>query len=153
MEPIQINVNVKLDDGTQAFLSSLFGGLAKSAGEQSKPAEQQKPAEQPKPKPAVAAPTKPAASAKPAEQPKPTVTAPAAPAKPAEQPKPAAAPAPTASTQSAITIDSLRELAMTKMNAHRVEIKQKLTELGTPSITKLDVAKYQEMYDFLNGLE
>ena len=140
MEPIQINVNVKLDDGTQAFLSSLFGGLAKFAGEQAKPAEQQKPAEQPKPKPAVAAPAKPAV---------------AAPAKPAEQPKPAAAPAPapTASTQSSITIDGLRELAMTKMNAHRVEIKQKLTELGTPSITKLDVAKYQEMCDFLNGLE
>lgn len=151
MEPIQINVNVKLDDGTQAFLSSLFGGLAKSAGEQSKPAEQQKPAEQPKPKPAVAAPAKSttAAPAKPAEQPKPAV----APAKPAEQPKPAAAPTPTASTQSSVTIDGLRELAMTKMNAHRVEIKQKLTELGTPSITKLDVAKYQEMYDFLNGLE
>ena len=133
MEPIQINVNVKLDDGTQAFLSSLFGGLAKSAGEQSKPAEQQKPAEQPTP-------------AKSAEQSKP------APAKPAEQPRPAA-PAPTASTQSAITMDGLREIAMTKMNAHRVEIKQKLTELGTPSITKLDAAKYQEMYDFLNGLE
>ena len=159
MEPIQINVNVKLDDGAQAFLSSLFGGLAKSAGEQSKPAEQQKPAEQPKPKPAVAAPAKStaaapakstaAAPAKPAEQPKLA----AAPAKPAEQPKPAAALAPTASTQSSVTIDGLRELAMTKMNAHRVEIKQKLTELGTPSITKLDAAKYQEMYDFLNGLE
>lgn len=125
MEPIQINVTVKLDDATQAFLSSLFGNVAK-------PAEQAKPTEQAKPV---------------AEQPKP------APAKPAEQPKPAAAaPAPTASTQSSITIDSLRELAMTKMNAHRVEIKQKLTELGTPSITKLDTAKYQEMYDFLKGL-
>lgn len=144
MEPIQINVNVKLDDGTQAFLSSLFGGMAKSAGEQSKPVEQQKPAEQSKPAKSVEQ-SKPA-PAKPAEQPKP------APAKPAEQPKPAA-PAPTAPTQSAITIDGLRELAMTKMNAHRVEIKQKLTELGTPSITKLDAAKYQEMYDFLNGLE
>ena len=144
MEPIQINVNVKLDDGTQAFLSSLFGGLVKPAGEQSKPVEQQKPAEQP-------APAKPAeqpkpAPAKPVEQPKP------APAKPVEQPKPAS-PTSTASAQSAITIDSLRELAMTKMNAHRVEIKQKLTELGTPSITKLDTAKYQEMYDFLNSLE
>ncbi len=147
MEPIQINVNVKLDDGTQAFLSSLFGGLAKSAGEQAKPAEQQKPAEQPKPKPAEQ--PKPA---KPAEQPKPKPVV-AAPAKPAEQPKPAAAPAPTAPTQSSITIDDLRELAMTKMNAHRVEIKQKLTEFGTPSITKLDMAKYQEMYDFLNSLE
>lgn len=158
MEPIQINVNVKLDDGTQAFLSSLFGGLAKSVGEQPKPAEQQKPAEQPKPKPAVAAPAKPAvaAPAKPAAAPaKPAAAAPAKPAvaAPAEQPKPVAAPAPTTSTQSSIIIDGLRELAMNKMNAHRVEIKQKLTELGTPSITKLDVAKYQEMYDFLNGLE
>ena len=135
MEPIQINVTVKLDDATQAFLSSLFHGTAKQAAapapvEQPKPAPA-KPTEQPKP----AAPT-------PVEQPKP------APAKSAEQPKPAAAPA-----QSSITIDSLRELAMTKMNAHRVEIKQKLTELGTPSITKLDANKYQEMYDFLKGLE
>lgn len=130
MEPIQINVTVKFDDATQAFLSSLFGNVAKPAVEQPKPA---KPAE----------PVKPVA-----EQPKSET------AKPAEQPKPAAAaPAPTASTQSSITIDNLRELAMTKMNAHRVEIKQKLTELGTPSITKLDVTKYQEMYDFLKGLE
>ena len=147
MEPIQINVIVKLDDAAQAFLSSLFGGLVKPAAEQPKPA---KPVEQVK---SVAEQPK---SAKPveqtksvAEQPKPA----AAPAKPVEQPKPTAAPAPTASAQSSITIDGLRELAMTKMNAHRVEIKQKLTELGTPSITKLDVAKYQEMYDFLNGLE
>lgn len=130
MEPIQINVTFKLDDATQAFLSSLFGNVAKPVVEQPKPA---KPVEQTKPV---------------AEQLKPM------PAKPVEQPKSAAAaPAPTASTQSSITIDSLRELAMTKMNAHRVEIKQKLTELGTPSITKLDVAKYQEMYDFLKGLE
>lgn len=130
MEPICINVTVKLDDATQAFLSSLFGNVVKQAVEQPKPA---KPAEQTKPV---------------AEQPKP------APAKPVEQSKPTtAAPAPTASTRSSITIDSLRELAMTKMNAHRAEIKQKLTELGTPSITKLDMAKYQEMYDFLKGLE
>lgn len=132
MEPICINVTVKLDDATQAFLSSLFHGTAQ-------PAAAPAPVEQPKP-----APAKPAEQPKPAapvEQPKP------APAKPAEQPKPAAAP-----TQSSITIDSLRELAMTKMNAHRVEIKQKLTELGTPSITKLDASKYQEMFEFLKSL-
>ena len=105
MEPIQINVTIKLDDAIQAFLSSLFR-IAAEPAEQPKPAEQSKPA---------------------------VVT--------------------IAATQSSITIDSLRELAMTKMNAHRVEIKQKLTELGTPSITKLDAAKYQEMYDFLKGLE
>ena len=135
MEPIQINVTVKLDDATQAFLSSLFHGTAK-------PAAAPAPVEQPKPAPAKPAEqSKPAAAPTPAEQPKPV------PAKPAEQPKPAAAPA-----QSSITIDSLRELAMTKMNAHRVEIKQKLTELGTPSITKLDDSKYQEMFEFLRNL-
>lgn len=132
MEPIQINVTVKLDDATQAFLSSLFHGTAK-------PAAASAPVEQPKPAPA-----------KPAEQPKPTA--------PVEQPKPVSAkpaeqPKSEAPAQSSITIDSLRELAMTKMNAHRVEIKQKLTELGTPSITKLDASKYQEMYDFLKSLE
>jgi hypothetical protein len=132
MEPIQINVTIKFDDATQAFLGSLFGGLVKPAGEQTKPVTQQKLAEQ---KPA---------EQKPVEQ---------KPAKPAEQPKPAAAAPAAAPAQSSITIDSLRELAMTKMNAHRVEIKQKLTELGTPSITKLDVSKYQEMYDFLKGFE
>ena len=129
MEPIQINVTIKFDDATQAFLGSLFGGLVKPAGEQTKPVTQQKPAAEQKP----AVEQKPAAEQKPAEQ---------------QKPAPAATPA-----QSSITIDSLRELAMTKMNAHRVEIKQKLTELGTPSITKLDVSKYQEMYDFLKGLE
>ena len=136
MEPIQINVTVKLDDATQAFLSSLFHGTAK-------PVVATAPVEQPKPVPA-----KPAEQPKPmapAEQPKPTPAS--APAKPAEQPKPAVTPA-----QSSITIDSLRELAMTKMNAHRVEIKQKLTELGTPSITKLDAGKYQEMFEFLKNL-
>ena len=137
MEPIQINVTVKFDDATQAFLSSLFGNVTKPAVEQPKPA---KPAEQVKP---VAEQTKPA----PAE-PKPAEPAPAKPVEPA-----ATATIATAPKQSSITIASIRELAMTKMNAHRVEIKQKLTELGTPSITKLDVSKYQEMYDFLKGLE
>ena len=148
MEPIQINVTVKFDDATQAFLSSLFGNVAKPAVEQpklAKPAEQVKPvAEQTKPASAEPAPAKPVepAPAKPVEP---------APAKPVELV--ATATIATAPKQSSITIDSLRELAMTKMNAHRVEIKQKLTELGTPSITKLDVSKYQEMYDFLKGLE
>ena len=137
MEPIQVIVTIKLDEATQNLLSSLFQGVVKPTtalvSEQPKPvAAPAKPAEQSKP---VAAP------AKPAEQPKPV----AAPAKPVEQPKPTGA-------QPSITIDDLRELAMTKMNAHRVEIKQKLTELGTPSITKLDQSKYQEMFEFLRNL-
>ena len=135
MEPIQVNVTIKLDEATQSFLSSLFQGVVKPTtapvSEQPKPVPA-KPVEQPKPA---------AAPAKPAEQPKLA----AAPAKPAEQPKPTG-------TQPSITIDDLRELAMTKMNAHRVEIKQKLTELGTPSITKLDASKYQEMLEFLRNL-
>ena len=147
MEPIQINVTVKFDDATQAFLSSLFGNVAKPAVEQpklAKSAEEVKPvAEQTKP-----APVKPAEPAEPAEPAKPAEPAPAKPVESA-----ATATIATAPKQSSITIDSLRELAMTKMNAHRVEIKQKLTELGTPSITKLDVSKYQEMHDFLKGLE
>ena len=145
MEPIQINVTVKFDDATQAFLSSLFGNVAKPAVEQPKPA---KPAEQVKP---VAEQTKPAPAEPAPAEPTPAKSAESAPAKPAEPV--ATATIATAPKQSSITIDSLRELAMTKMNAHRVEIKQKLTELGTPSITKLDVSKYQEMYDFLKGLE
>ena len=149
MEPIQINVTIKLDDAIRAFLSSLFGGLVKPAGEQQKPAGP-KPAEQTKPvaEQTKPAPVKPAEPAEPAEPAKPAEPAPAKPVESA-----ATATIATAPKQSSITIDSLRELAMTKMNAHRVEIKQKLTELGTPSITKLDVSKYQEMHDFLKGLE
>ena len=39
-----------------------------------------------------------------------------------------------------------------KVNEHRDEIKQKLNELGAPSVTKLDPAKYDEMYNFLESL-
>ena len=40
-----------------------------------------------------------------------------------------------------------------KVNAHRNEIKGKLSALGAPSVTKLDQSKYQEMYDFLIALD
>ena len=39
-----------------------------------------------------------------------------------------------------------------KVNEHRDVIKQKLNELGAPSVTKLDTAKYDEMYNFLESL-
>lgn len=51
-----------------------------------------------------------------------------------------------------ITIDMLRKELASKVNEHRAEIKQKLTEFGAPSITKLEEAKYPEMYDFLTSL-
>jgi hypothetical protein len=39
-----------------------------------------------------------------------------------------------------------------KVNGHREEIKAKLNSLGAPSVTKLNPAKYTEMFSFLNAL-
>lgn len=68
--------------------------------------------------------------------------APAAPAKPA-----------TSAPASTITIEDVRKALSEKVNAHRNEIKDKLSALGAPSVTKLDQSKYQEMYDFLITLD
>ena len=51
-----------------------------------------------------------------------------------------------------ITINDVRKALAEKVNEHRTEIKDKLTELGAPSVTKLDKSKYQEMLNFLNTL-
>ena len=73
--------------------------------------------------------------------------APAAPAKPA----PSAPAAPAASSASK-SIEDVRGMLAKKVNEHRDVIKQKLNELGAPSVTKLDPAKYDEMYNFLESL-
>lgn len=83
----------------------------------------------------------PAAPAKPAPV-KPASEAPAAPAKPA-----------TSAPASTITIEDVRKALSEKVNAHRNEIKDKLSALGAPSVTKLDQSKYQEMYNFLIALD
>ena len=83
----------------------------------------------------------PAAPAKPAPV-KPASEAPAAPAKPA-----------TSASASTITIEDVRKALSEKVNAHRNEIKDKLSTLGAPSVTKLDQSKYQEMYNFLIALD
>ena len=72
----------------------------------------------------------------------PASEAPAAPAKPA-----------TSAPASTITIENVRKALSEKVNAHRNEIKDKLSALGAPSVTKLDQSKYQEMYDFLIALD
>ena len=72
----------------------------------------------------------------------PASEAPAAPAKPA-----------TSASASTITIEDVRKALSEKVNAHRNEIKDKLSALGAPSVTKLDQSKYQEMYDFLIALD
>lgn len=69
-------------------------------------------------------------------------------AKKAEEKKPE----PQVQPASTISIESVRAVLATKVNDHREAIKNKLNELGAPSVTKLDPSKYQEMYDFLNSL-
>lgn len=89
------------------------------------------------------------------------VKAPAAPAAKQES-KPAAKPAaPAAKSESKpantasdnISIEDVREALSKKVATHRSEIKEKLTELGAPSVTKLDKSKYSEMLNFLNSLD
>ena len=84
-------------------------------------------------------------------------TKPAAPAaKPESKPaapvaKSESKPASTASDN--ISIEDVREALSKKVATHRSEIKEKLTELGAPSVTKLDNSKYSEMLNFLNSLD
>lgn len=131
---ISVEVSVNLSENTQKFLTSLFGNvIAPSA-----PAA-------PASKPAPAAPAKPAPT-KPTPQP-------AAPAQTqsAAEPAPSAPAAPAASSASK-SIEDVRGMLAKKVNEHRDVIKQKLNELGAPSVTRLDPAKYDEMYNFLESL-
>ena len=137
---ISVEVNVNLSENTQSFIKSLFGGACQCAS--------QKPAATPAP----SAPAAPAAPAKPKEPKKPSAPAVApAPTKPAATPAPSAPAAPAASSASK-TIEDVRAELAKKVNDHRDAIKNKLTELGAPSVTKLDPSKYDEMYNFLTAL-
>ena len=62
------------------------------------------------------------------------------------------APAAPAASSASKNIEDVRGMLAEKVNEHRDEIKQKLNELGAPSVTKLDPAKYDEMYNFLESL-
>lgn len=134
---ISVEVSVNLSENTQNFIKSLFGNaIAPSA-----PAA-------PAAKPAPAAPATPAkpAPAKPTPQP-------AAHAQTQSTAKPApSAPAAPAASSASKNIEDVRSMLAEKVNEHRDEIKQKLNELGAPSVTKLDPAKYDEMYNFLESL-
>ena len=79
-----------------------------------------------------------------------------------EEKKPEAKPVATTATvkpaeakpvATTISIDDVRKALASKVANHRSEIKEKLEELGAPSVTKLDKAKYQEMLDYLNTLD
>ena len=86
---------------------------------------------------------------------KPSAQAPAAPtsepAKPAASPAPAK-PAAQAASSATKSIEDVRTMLASKVNEHRSEIKEKLNELGAPSVTKLDPSKYDDMYNFLESL-
>ena len=133
---ISVEVSVNLSENMQNFIKSLFGNaIAPSA-----PAAPATPA-----KPAPATPAKPA-PAKPTPQP-------AAHAQTQSAAKPASsAPAAPAASSASKNIEDIRGMLAEKVNEHRDEIKQKLNELGAPSVTKLDPAKYDEMYNFLESL-
>lgn len=143
MDPIKINVEISLSDTTLALLQTIFA--------KDMPANLATPPAKPEVKPAV--PAVPAASTKP--------TTPTTPAKPAVPVKPAAPAstteakpaAPAISDSEVVTLDKLRAIAMTKMNTHRSEIRQKLDEFESASLTKLDKSNYDAMYDFLKNLE
>lgn len=132
---ISVEVSVNLSENTQNFIKSLFT------------------AAQPVVTATASAPTKPAAPAQPKSTAPTTAAAPAAsaPSKPAATPAPGAPAAQTASSASK-SIEDVRGMLAKKVNDHRDAIKQKLNSLGAPSVTKLDPAKYDEMYDFLAAL-
>ena len=79
-------------------------------------------------------------------------SAPAPAPQPAPAPAPAPQPAPAAPAAPQVTIEQVRQALAAKVNGHREEIKEKLNSLGAPSVTKLDPAKYVEMFTFLNAL-
>lgn len=128
LEPIKVSVdvNVHLSEKTEQFILGLFSG---KSVDNTKPAA---PAAKPESKPAA-----------------PTAKQESKPASTAAQPE--SKPANTASDN--ISIEYVREALSKKVATHRSEIKEKLTELGAPSVTKLDKSKYSEMLNFLNSLD
>ena len=74
--------------------------------------------------------------------------------KPAEKvaEKPAEKVAEKPATTTVVSIEDVRKALASKVNEHRQEIKEKLEELGAPSVTKLDPSKYEEMYNYLTSL-
>lgn len=133
---ISVEVSVNLSEGTQNFIKSLFA-IPQHEDHKSETIPAAQPTVQP------AAPTQPKKPVAPAAAP--------APSKPAATPAPGAPAAPTASSASK-NIEDVRGMLAKKVNDHRDVIKQKLSELGAPSVTKLDPAKYDEMYNFLEAL-
>ena len=148
---ISVEVSVNLSENTQKFLTSLFAAGVPSGAQVAASVSKPAPAAPVKPAPAKPTP-QPAAPAQTQSAAEPTPQ-PAAPAQTqsAAEPAPSAPAAPAASSASK-NIEDVRGMLAKKVNEHRDVIKQKLNELGAPSVTKLDPAKYDEMYNFLESL-
>ena len=132
---ISVEVSVNLSENTQNFIKSLFGKAVVTTT-----AHAQKPV-----------------TAAPAQAPKPQAPKPQAPAATSAPTKSVAnpasgAPAVQAASSASKSIEDVRKMLAQKVNEHRDVIKQKLNELGAPSVTKLDPSKYDEMYNFLESL-
>ena len=130
---ISVEVSVNLSENTQNFIKSLFGKAVVTTT-----AHAQKPATTaPAPKPQAPKPQAPTATSAPTK----SVANPAS-----------GAPAAQAASSASKSIEDVRKMLAQKVNEHRDVIKQKLNELGAPSVTKLNPSKYDEMYNFLESL-
>ena len=139
---IDVNVNISFDKNTSGLFSNAVN--AALAGILSGPrchcnAPTIEPAEKVAEKPAEKVAEKPAEKV--AEKPTEKV---------AEKPTEKVAEKPAATT--GVSIEDVRKALASKVNEHRQEIKEKLEELGAPSVTKLDPSKYEEMYNYLTSL-
>lgn len=123
-----INVNVDLSQSTKDFLAELFKVRNACA---------------PAPVPVTAVEKKVEQVPAPAPAPAPEVE------KKVEQ---APAPAPAVEKKTEVSIEDVRKVLAEKVNDHRETIKNKLTELGAPSVTKLAPSAYGVMLEFLKSL-
>lgn len=142
MEVIKINIEVSLSEATQKFLTSILAGNTRITPVMPETTQ-------------VHEPVKPATVSMPQTKPAPTPQ----PAEPVQVEKPAepahsapVAPAASSASEPQRKIEEVRKVLASKVNDHRDVIKQKLNDLGAPSVTKLDPSKYNEMYDFLVSL-
>lgn len=125
---LSVNVNVDLSQSTKDFLAELFKVRNACA-----------------PAPVLVAEKKVEQTPAPAPAPAPAVE------KKVEQ-APAPVPAPAAEKKAEVSIEDVRKVLAEKVNDHRETIKNKLTELGAPSVTKLAPSAYGVMLEFLKSL-
>ena len=154
---ISVEVSVNLSENTQNFIKSLFASNAlvnRVAADNYGPSQEDFAQANKKPASVKPAPAKPTSQpAAPVQTQSAAEPASSAPAQTQSAAKPASsAPAAPAASSASKSIEDVRGMLAKKVNEHRDVIKQKLNELGAPSVTKLDPAKYDEMYNFLESL-